>query len=1200
MAGRRAATRHLRPARAHRLWDNGTLGEPLFPPPSGHPLSSSSLKLSPGERIDARYVVQRTLGHGGFSTVYLAEQEATGQQVAVKVLEVDREHEPDRVRRRFDREMRLVGQLHHPHIVRLIDRGTLPDGGLFTVYAYVDGTTLHDYIRGRGPLDPERARQLASHVLDALVAAHDAGVVHRDIKPRNIMVTSTGALHNALLLDFGLAALHREEERVAEDSLSRLGVFMGTPPYAAPEQFKGARPTPAMDLYSWGLVLVEMLSGQRVFTGRTAHVVAAQLSFEPVPMPASVRTGPFGRLLESVLHKDPLRRRSDAREVWRDLQALVLEPGVSPAAMPPRPRRTFRESEESTAPVTHSVPVLVGRSVEQGVLQSRWDQAASGHGRAVWVQGEAGLGKSALVNAFVHRLGTLVQPPLWCACTPETISQPRGPLLEALRAWLQAESGEALSVSGIVGWCQAIGLEESPAELVAALMLDGEPLPLWLRQQTAAGRQRIIDDALLDVVAGLAEDDPFLVLVEDVHWADPTFLRWLSTFAEELAGLSCMLVCTSRVALPETAGVDAALFDRLPLGPLEPADSRRLVDQLVGLGLEPDTVQRIVALADGVPLFVEELARAVVEQGDLTGLLADPGVRSSTLPARVRTVVEARLADAGPAREVLAVASVWGRSSTPARLEQLWDQDAETLELGLEALLERGLIRRKGRRRRVEYVIKHQLIRDAAYQTLAPGRRRQLHKVAADWLSSPVGRAAEGAIQPEVVAHHLAQAGENIQAVKMLVQAAHQATERTAMETAMGHVRAGLSLLELEAPSRDRIEAELDLRAVEAPIWFAKTSYGSRPAERTLVRGLELSRDLGGTSHDFSLRWGLWVCTTAQSRHRDGLVLAEQLLELAQTREDPGLQAEAHLAMGHTMYYLPELQKGVDHLERSIALYDEHEHWDHALRFGQDPMVMSSVFAGVMRDLLGRTDLGTKHIQQAEAAAEHRDHSMSRAMMMCIRTVHHQVLREPEATLSSAERLIAYTQRARMPYWGSIGRVYAAWARSQQGQPATREMQEAVRAFLATGSANNSSAYFTMLAEVQIAERDLESARTSLLEAERRAERFGEHRMLAEALRLKGRYLIENRWDALTCLEQARALAHQQGARLLEVRSLMSSLEIAVDPDTEVALLSAITAVLETLPAAADAPDLEAARRRVGMATRDDTLDLSLDNLPFP
>ena len=1162
-------------------------------------MSTPPPQLSPGERIDERYTVLDTLGHGGFATVYLAEQVHTGQRVAVKVLDVDRDHDPELIRRRFERELRLVGQLHHPHIVRLIDRGTLPGGALFTVYAYVQGETLHDFIRARGPLPWGQVHRLAGQVLDALVAAHDAGVIHRDIKPRNIMVTSTGAHHNALLLDFGLAAIRRDDGRAREDSLSKLGVFMGTPPYAAPEQIKGARPAPEMDLYSWGLVLVEALTGQRVYTGRVAHVVAAQISSDPVPVPDSVRHGPFGTVLEMVLHKDPRRRTRDARAIWRVLEAVKVD-REERVVVARDPRTVEHRTDDTTAGDGGGSRLTVGRAAELALLQARWSQASSGVGQAVWISGEAGLGKSHLVRQLRSRVGMLHQPPLECACTPETSHRPREALLEALGSRLRTEVSDTAGRPAVLGWCEAIGVHGESAELLASLLVAEVPLPREVADLSPHARQQAIDDALLDLVAGLAEDAPLLFVIEDMHWADPALVRWLEALVAEVSGLPILLVVTSRVQVAEQSALSGSAFHPVPLAPLELADARRLVELVMGSGVELSAAERIVELADGVPLFVDELARLAVERGLSTDDLDRLGSHATDLPDRVRAVVEARLADAGPARDVLMVASVWGRTADRPRLEALWPGDATALDAGLGVLVERQLVRRTGRRRRPVYRIKHQLIRDAAYSQLRPARQQALHLAAATWLESPAGRIAERVLRPEVVAHHLARAGENVRAASMLATAAHQATDRTAMEAALGHVRTGLDLLQSEAPSEQRDRAELELRAVEAPIWFAKTSYGSRPAEVTLNRGLELSRGLGGTRHDFSLRWGLWVCTTAQSRHEDGLPLAKELLALAEARGDAGLQVEAHLAVGHSMYYLPRLAEGVRHLEAAVAGYDATDHWDHAVRFGQDPMVMASVFAGVMRDLMGEPHLGARHMARAERAAEERDHAMSRAMMMCIRTVHHQVLRESAAALSAAERLIAYSQRARMPYWGSIGRVYAGWARSRLGQPAARELQEAVAAFLATGSANNSPAYLVMLAEAQIADGQLEAARSSLDEAFRRAERCSERRMVAEAYRLRGRYLETDPRAKMASLSAARHLAHQQGARLLELRALMSALDVVTSSHDELVLLSDVTEILEGLHPDAGSPDIVRARARVGLSAASDTLAVSLVDPTHP
>ena len=1156
-------------------------------------MSTSPLKLARGERIDGRYVVLDTLGHGGFATVYLAEQEATGQRVALKVLDVARRHDPVQVRRRFERELRLVGQLHHPHIVRLIDRGVLADGGLFTVYAYVDGTTLHDYIRARGPLPWMTARRLGAQVLDALVAAHDAGVVHRDIKPRNIMVTSTGAQPNALLLDFGLASLRRDDGRTADDSISKLGVFMGTPPYAPPEQIKGQRPGPAMDLYGWGLVFAEMLSGQRVYTGRMAAVVAAQLSAEPVPVAREVLLGPFGPVLDRVLQKDPLRRSADARDIWRRLQAVELDDEEQRSA-PIRPARPLAPDRDTSGDTLQRV--AVGRQTELALLQARWEQSRSGVGQSVWVSGEAGIGKSHLLAELKPRLAVRPGHTLHCACTPETASRPRAPLLEALRKRFQDTDRNLPSPEGVRGWCERLGLDGLVVPIVTALLVDGAPLPPVLRDVPARLRQERIDDALLDLVAAFTEDAPLLCVFEDVHWADPALLRWLSACADEVAGLPLLVVVTARTALSEVPAVEAGPFQELQLTALDAVETQRLVELVAGSGIDLTVAERIVELSDGIPLFVEELATAVRERGGDRDLLDRMGMQAQALPERVRTIVEARLEGARPALDVLSVASVWGRSSTPQQLDALWTGDAAALDQGLSVLLERRIVRRTGRRRRPVYVIKHQLIRDAAYGLLPLGRREALHRAAAAWLESAAGVEEASVLRPEPIALHRARGGDHLGAVEMLVEATRQATERTAMDAALGHVRTGLDLLDKEPEGPARMRAELALRAVEAPVWFAKTSYGSRPAEETLQRGLLLARALGQTPHDFSLRWGLWVCKTAQSRHDDGVELARELLGLAERAEDPGLKLEAHLAMGHSLYYLPDLPTGVRHLEASQALYREQDHWDHALRFGQDPHVMASAFAGVMSDLMLWPDRGRAHIVRGEQAADLRDHTMSRAMMMCIRTVHHQLLREAEAAREAAERLIAFTQRARMPYWGSIGRVYLAWAKSQLGQPAARELEDAVRAFLATGSANNSPAYFVMLAEVQVADGQLDAAERSVREAERRATRCAEKRMLAEAWRLRGRYLCLDPRERLVWLARSRDLARDQGARLLELRALCSAADLPADPDHEVRVLSDITTILDSIPDTVDCPDLIRARLRVGVGSDSDTLALSLDD----
>jgi TOMM system kinase/cyclase fusion protein len=252
--------------------------------------------------------------------VFLATQVATGQQVAIKVLQLKQNKSIETQTARFQREMRLCAGLHHPNIVRLIDSGQLGTDVLCTVFEYVPGETLADVLR-KGGLDPREATHLMMQVLDALGCAHAAGIVHRDLKPQNIMVTSTGVRRNAMVLDFGIGAIV-EAARLEEFArLTKTNEMLGTPAYAAPEQLRGQSPSIRSDLYSWALVLLECLTGEQAIKADSLHeLFAKQSGPEPVPIPAWLRAHHIGRVLMRALVKQVDRRTVDANELMRELE----------------------------------------------------------------------------------------------------------------------------------------------------------------------------------------------------------------------------------------------------------------------------------------------------------------------------------------------------------------------------------------------------------------------------------------------------------------------------------------------------------------------------------------------------------------------------------------------------------------------------------------------------------------------------------------------------------------------------------------------------------------------------------------------------------------------------------------------------------------------------------------------------------------
>ena len=284
--------------------------------------------LRGGTHLLGRYEILSVLGSGSFGRVYRARQLSTGQDVAVKTVRIREGETATDLQRhveRFRREMRLCAALSHPHIVHLRDSGELPDGTLVAVFAFVPGVTLREVIQSEGRLEQRETIRLMTQVLDALACAHAEGIVHRDLKPENVMVTKTGVRRNAMVLDFGLGGFTMDYGLDAA-RLTATHEMMGTPCYAAPEQLRGDPPSPRSDLYSWGLIFLECLTGETAIRGATTHeVLLKQLSAEPVPIPPALKAQRVGRLLEAVTVKSVDERRATIAGLLDMLSALERE-----------------------------------------------------------------------------------------------------------------------------------------------------------------------------------------------------------------------------------------------------------------------------------------------------------------------------------------------------------------------------------------------------------------------------------------------------------------------------------------------------------------------------------------------------------------------------------------------------------------------------------------------------------------------------------------------------------------------------------------------------------------------------------------------------------------------------------------------------------------------------------------------------------
>ncbi|MEL6534809.1 MAG: TOMM system kinase/cyclase fusion protein [Bacteroidota bacterium] len=272
------------------------------------------------------YHLLEPIGEGGYGTVFKAQQLRTGRQVAIKRLkareDIDASTKTKQIAR-FERETQLVAELHHPHIVQLLDKGFDEQELPFAVFEFVEGKTLKNYLLDHGSLSAAAMAPLMSQLLDALVTAHEAGIVHRDLKPQNIMVTQTGAKPYVKILDFGIAAFTQEYRTADYRTLTFTKDVVGTPTYSAPEQLRGESPTPKSDLYAWGLILLECLTGVPIMEGESiGQVFQKQLAPTPVPLPPALLDHPLGLLMRRVLEKNPRNRVADTQGLLQDFEAI--------------------------------------------------------------------------------------------------------------------------------------------------------------------------------------------------------------------------------------------------------------------------------------------------------------------------------------------------------------------------------------------------------------------------------------------------------------------------------------------------------------------------------------------------------------------------------------------------------------------------------------------------------------------------------------------------------------------------------------------------------------------------------------------------------------------------------------------------------------------------------------------------------------
>jgi class 3 adenylate cyclase/predicted ATPase len=801
---------------------------------------------------------------------------------------------------------------------------------------------------------------------------------------------------------------------------------------------------------------------------------------------------------------------------------------------------------------TAAVPVLVGREEESGLLRRRWEQSKAGLGQVVCISGEAGIGKSALVERLRAQVRAEGLPRMAFRCSPYHTNSALYPVITHLEHLLQfaPDDSPATRLAKLEAGLRPSGLP--PAEVVPLLAgllsvpLPAEryvPLTLTPQQQ----KQQTLD-ALAAWLEAEAARQPVLVAWEDLHWADPTTLELLGLVIEQAPTVPMLHVLTSRPEFsppwPQRSHITPLMLNRLE----RPQVEALITQRAGGKTLPAEVVQHIVAKTDGVPLYVEELTKMLlasallreeVDQYVLTGPL-----RTVAIPDTLQDALMARLDQLNTAKEVAQLGAVLGREFPYELLAAIAPQDEDTLQAGLAQLVAAELLYQRGRPPRARYIFKHALIQDAAYASLLKSTRQQVHQQMAQALEARFPALVE--TQPELVAQHYTAAGCTEQAVRYWQRAGQQASDRSANLEAISHVTTGIELLKTLPETPARTQQALTLHLALGTALLITKGHAAPEVEHAYTQAYALCQQVGETSQLAQVLLGLWQFYVVRAQLHTARELGETLLRLAQPAHDPALAVIAHYALGATWCYLGALPAARQHLEAGSARYTPDQRRALAFRLGQDPGVGCQTFAARTLWLLGYPAQAQARLHEALTLAHELSHPFNLAYARCWAAIVSQCRRDVPATYEHAEAAVTLSTAQGFPLWVALATILRGWALAMQGQgeEGRAQVRQGIAAQRAIGAALLGPYSCTLLADVSAHLGHPEDGLQALAEAHTLVEQHEERWWEAEIARLRGVLLLRQtgtpQAEAEAWLQRALDVARRQEAKSLELRAAMS------------------------------------------------------------